>query len=193
MNTPSHIILNLAILGRRQGAPAAAAPSPGRSWAAGLGGFLPDAPLFLFYGWAKLWVQAPERQIWRELYNTPIWQDFFALSHSIPLALVGWGLARWRKSPIAMALFASMLLHDAADLPLHNADAHRHFFPLSNFRFISPVSYWDVNHFGAYAALGEWILVMVASVALWRRGAPRLAKVGLIAVNSFYLLNLSSG
>ncbi|MFT5443587.1 MAG: hypothetical protein ACI8W3_002637, partial [Myxococcota bacterium] len=33
-------------------------------------------------------------------------------------------------------------MHVALDLSLHNADAHRHFLPLSHWQFEGPVSYW---------------------------------------------------
>jgi len=36
-----------------------------------------------------------------------------------------------------------MALHALFDFPLHHDDGHRHFWPFSEFRFDSPVSYWD--------------------------------------------------
>jgi membrane-bound metal-dependent hydrolase YbcI (DUF457 family) len=195
MNTPSHVILNLAILHRRLAGRLTAPPgsqadtrgSSTQTTAIILGSLLPDAALFVFYGWARFFTAASERQIWGELYYGDGWQDIFAVGNSIPLALAGLGLALWRKHPAWVALFASMVLHHGEDLPLHNEDAHRHFFPFSDVRVISPVSYWDADHFGAYAALGEAILVMVASVWLWRQHRNPWGRGLLLVVNSTYL------
>jgi hypothetical protein len=199
MNTPSHLILNLAILYAPYSPPASASGAGeatqnqgnrrGRHltlWPILIGAFLPDLALFVFYGWAKLFTAAPESVIWDDLYYTDTWQDIFAVGNSVPLALLGLGLALGRGWPWLRDLCSSMLLHHAADLPLHNADAHRHFWPFSNWRFMSPVSYWDVDHYGAYAALGEWLLVAIATAWLWRRGLNWWTRGLLLAVNGCY-------
>ncbi|MGB5972116.1 MAG: hypothetical protein WBG38_02300, partial [Nodosilinea sp.] len=64
---------------------------------------------------------------------------------------------------------ASMVLHHLADLPLHHDDAHQHFWPLSSVRFISPVSYWDADHFGQIGATVELVLVLAATAYLLPR------------------------
>jgi hypothetical protein len=179
MNTPAHSILNLAILGRAQ--------PPQLTWPILLGSWLPDAALFLFYGWAK-WARIPEPQIWQEVYYDPTWQDIFAIGNSIPLALMGLGIFIWHRRPGGTAFFASMLLHQFADLPLHHEDAHRHFWPLTSYRFISPISYWDPDHFGRYGALAEVGLLAIASTILWKRLSSIWGKglVGLINVAYLY-------
>ena len=73
-----------------------------------------------------------------------------------------------------------MLLHCAFDLPLHHDDAHRHFLPISNWRYQSPVSYWDPAHAGALGAGLEVACVLGASVVLWRRFEQRWIR-GLLA------------
>jgi hypothetical protein len=178
MNTPSHLILNLAVLGGM-------APVPCH-WAIALGAILPDLPIFGFYGWAKGIARLPDAQIWSTTYFEPGWQVVFAISHSIPLAVAGLAIAyRWKQVP-AMLLFASMILHSLLDLPVHHDDAHHHFYPLSHYRLISPVSYWDVNHYGAVGALVELILVIIATGVLLSRGQPRWGTGLLLAVNGFY-------
>ncbi|MGI8738245.1 MAG: hypothetical protein ACR2KU_00935 [Gammaproteobacteria bacterium] len=62
-----------------------------------------------------------------------------------------------------------MGLHVLFDLPLHHDDAHRHFFPFSDWRFYSPVSYWDPAHYGDIVSACEILAVAVGSVVLWRR------------------------
>ena len=77
-------------------------------------------------------------------------------------------------------LGASMVLHHLADLPLHHDDAHQHFWPLSSVRFISPVSYWDVDHLGRLGATIELVLVLIASAYLLPRLSSRFSQ-GLLA------------
>ena len=55
-----------------------------------------------------------------------------------PLIILGVLLAYYYGINWLIALFASMALHCFKDLPLHNDDAHRHFFPLSDWRFKQP-------------------------------------------------------
>ena len=66
------------------------------------------------------------------------------------------------------AFFGSMLLHALADLPLHAEDAHRHFLPFSHYRFISPISYWDVRYHAREVAIVETLVVAGAAAFLWR-------------------------
>ncbi len=128
-----------------------------------------------------------EALIWGEAYFCPSWQDFIDLFHSVPLVLVGLlvGLAA-RRGAVAF-FFGSALLHMACDLPLHRDDAHRHFFPASDWRFESSVSYWDPAHHGALAGLGEALAVLAASAALWGRHLGRAARATLVALNLLYL------
>ena len=182
MNTPSHVILNLALLGHRS------RPHAPVFW----GALVPDLAMFVFYAWAKLIAQLDEATIWRETFFEPFWQVIFAVGNSIPLALlmmaIALGLKRYAPtwhllSNSALFLAASMLLHDLADLPLHAEDGHRHFWPLSNYRFASPVSYWDPDYHGTLAALGELCLVFLASWRIWRLLRSRWARILLLASN----------
>ena len=176
MNTPSHLVLNLAVLGRDRGVRL--------GWCIAIGAVLPDVPLFGFYLYERLWIGAPEQTIWGELYFRPAWQAVFDIVHSIPLVLLGLIVALWLRRPGMALLCASMLLHAVCDLPLHTVDAHRHFYPLSDYRFVSPVSYWDPLAHGAAAALGELIVVMAASVLLARRTTSRAARGALLGLNA---------
>jgi hypothetical protein len=157
MNTPNHLIINLALLRRPE--------SPAMTWPILIGALIPDAALFVFYGWAR-WQRLPERVIWSEAYYSQPWQAIFAVGNSIPLGLLGVGLGYYFQRPWLGLLGASMVLHHLADLPLHHDDAHQHLWPFSSVRFISPVSYWDVEHFGRLGATVEIVLVLAATVFL---------------------------
>ena len=56
---------------------------------------------------------------------------------------------------------AAALLHLTFDLPFHHDDDHPHFWPFSDWRFTSPLSYWDPAHDGRVIALAEVGLAVV--------------------------------
>jgi len=111
-----------------------------------------------------------------------------ALFHSIPLAGIGWLIAYYLGWPSVQILFISMILHSLGDLPVHNDDAHRHFFPFSNYRFISPFSYWDRNHYGSIVSLVEMLLVLLSTFRVFGLVNSYFGKGLLILVNGFYLI-----
>ncbi|GAB4548863.1 MAG: hypothetical protein Tsb0014_43540 [Pleurocapsa sp.] len=179
MNTPSHYILNLALLGKTI--------APQDNVAVSLGAILPDIPIFVFYFVAKFVYRIPESKIWSEAYYEPLWQNMIALFHSIPLALIGASVFFFLGWKSGMILCISMICHSLLDLPVHHDDAHRHFYPFTNYRFISPFSYWDVNHYGKIVAFVEMFLVLAAnSVVLGLLKFP-LTKGIIIAIDLIYV------
>jgi hypothetical protein len=179
MNTPAHVVVSLLVLGRNR--PAESAPP------LVLGGLLPDLPIFVFYVVERVGLGRPERMIWGERYFDSGWQMFFDTFNSLPLIFVlgavGWMLG----SRFVGLLAASMLLHVALDLPLHHDDGHRHLFPLSSWRFESPLSYWDAAHYGEILAPAEALLVLVGCSVLWRRHPGRKGRLWIGGVASIYV------
>ena len=161
VNTPSHLIINLLFLEEAPGNPPVSAIA--------LGSVLPDLPIWIFYLHARLVRRLPQRSLWKNAYHDPVWHVFFDAAHSFPLILLGVAMAGWLEMPWWSWLFASMGLHALCDLPLHHDDAHRHFFPLSNWRFFSPISYWDVRYHGAITARLEVFVVLTGCIILWQR------------------------
>jgi hypothetical protein len=179
MNTPSHIIINLAVLRRPEQLPF--------TWPIILGAIAPDAAIFVFYAWAKWGQKLPESEIWSKAYYSQPWQDIFAVGNSIPLALVGIGASLYFNQIAWGLFFASMILHHLADLPLHHDDAHRHFFPFSDARFTSPVSYWDRSHYGTLGALIELLIVLTSTVVLLSHTSSPVGKGLMVLTNGLML------
>jgi hypothetical protein len=180
LNTPAHLVVSVAVFGS----------GAGRSytrWIAS-GAMLPDLPMFGFYAWERLVRGSSERVIWGQAYFDPAWQDLFDLFNSIPLAAAGLGLALALRRAGPAWLAGAALLHQLMDLPLHREDAHRHLLPLSDWRFTSPVSYWDPAHYGAWVALGEVALVAGSCWVLWYRYPQRGLRVALASLTALYLV-----
>ncbi|NJK99546.1 MAG: hypothetical protein HC910_02900 [Spirulinaceae cyanobacterium SM2_1_0] len=179
MNTPAHVAINLLLLGRRD-VPPVLVPVV-------IGAILPDAPMFLFYFVEKVVRRTPESVIWQQAYHQAGWQNFFDIFNSVPFIVVGMLLALWANSQWGLLLGGSMLLHIAGDLPLHHDDAHRHFLPLTNWRFQSPVSYWDPNHYGAIAAPLEILAVILSCIVLLQLYTSPLGRLCIGTIGVLYL------
>jgi hypothetical protein len=134
-----------------------------------LGSLLPDVPILLFYFLQRVILREPGPYIWSHLYFQPNWQVFFDIFNSFPLVVVGLVVAYWVRSAWLQVFFLSIGLHCMVDLLLHHDDAHRHFFPLFDWRLLSPVSYWDSRYYGQYVSWAEMALVLVGSVILFQR------------------------
>ena len=170
-------MINLLILSRRD--------APRNTAFIVAGAVLPDVGMFLFY-LSHLALGTSESAIWSVEYHRPAWQALFDLSHSIPVALLGM-LVCWKTSrPWLLVFFASMLLHALGDLPLHQEDAHRHFFPLSDWRFFSPVSYWNPDYYGNWVSLLECLSVFSAAIYLYFKQSQLKFWVG--GIGSIYLI-----
>ncbi len=179
MNTPAHAIINLLLFKRsvRESYP----------YVIIFGAVLPDVSMFVFYIWAKL-KHLPEKEIWSEAYYLPNWQALFDSFHSFPLLLTAWCVA-WRLNAKAwMVFFASMLLHSVFDFPVHHDDAHRHFYPLSEFRFSSPISYWDPEHYGLIVGGIEFLVMLIGGFWLFRVSLKRRLRMSVATVSGVYFM-----
>ena len=124
---------------------------------------------------------------WSVEYYKPVWQGYIDVFNSIPLLLIALLLCWKIRHGLVWALLASMLLHTLGDLPVHHDDGHRHFFPFSDWRFVSPVSYWDSNHHGDWFSVFEVSLVMIlASILYVREMVPRIWVIGSVSIYMVY-------
>lgn len=161
MNTPSHMLIGAALFARPL--------VPATLFAALVGGLAPDLPMFAMVLWATRVVGVPEHEVFGTLFFSETWQSVFAVDHSILVWGGLLGLAIWRRSVILRAFAGAGLLHALADFLTHNDDARRQFWPVSNWVFRSPVSYWDARFYGTQFAMFEVALVMMVTAALcWR-------------------------
>ncbi len=153
-----------------------------------LGAVLPDLPVLAFYFVCRFILGLSDETIWKDVYYRDRWFNLFATFHSIPLTAGLCVLGVVVGTPWVALLGASMCLHNIADLPLHAKDAHRHFFPFSNYRFKSPISYWNPTHWGRVVAAGEMMLVVAGSVYLYPALITPWAKPVLVIVNVVYVV-----
>lgn len=161
MNTPAHLLFGAAAFG-----------DPGKrhtTIAALIGALAPDLSLYLMAGVALVILQIPPRVVFDELYFSDAWQQVFAIDNSLPIWGAGLALGLWLRLPWVVALCGAAMLHLLTDLALHHDDGRRHFWPLSDWIFQSPVSYWDRRHGAEWVGPLEGLLCLGMLLILWRR------------------------
>jgi hypothetical protein len=173
MQTPAHLAASLFVWRKEiRWADAAAVV---------FGAVLPDITMFFFYGYQKA-IGSTEKEIWGTLYFEEHWQYCFDVFNSIPIAILLFIVFRQLKIRWAQLLVASAGLHMLCDLPVHHDDGHRHFLPLSNWRFESPISYWDPAHYGYVFAAFELVLAISALIYVTRKGEKPAGRIAIAAL-----------
>ena len=184
MQTYSHALINGAL----------AAPLRRRGWKVNgfafvLGGVLPDMPFFLLTIMSEVYYrliggtptgESPMIYAHMTLYFTdPLWIAAHNFLHA-PLIILSLGVfgywaakqhRRWGVFLLWFTLGAG--LHAVIDIFTHADDGPVLFFPLNwSFRFNSPISYWDPEHYGLIFTSLEHLLDLVLIFVLvktWRR------------------------
>jgi len=151
-----------------------------------LGSIAPDIPLYFLAIGGAMWFNWVEKMkpgqvahhMFKNLfYNDPIWMSLHNVLHSptVLTAALLLLLVIYRRERILESwwtwFFSSCFLHTLVDIPVHHDDGPLVFWPLNwSYRYASPVSYWDTNHYGATMMMLELVLAVVLVLLLiWRR------------------------
>lgn len=177
MQTQTHVLLALALLTKNN--------APKRNRAVLVGALIPDA--FIYIAWAIYTLSGnSQTHIWDVLYFQNPTQFWDALFNSIPVfaGVAGLGYVLMRLSDkyktagqCVLVFGLAALIHIATDFPVHASDAHRHFWPLSDWRFYSPFSYWEGAHHARVVNIGESLLGFAVCAVLWRRFDAKWVRV----------------
>ena len=187
MQTPSHFLIS-ALVSKRFGKGMAL---PIHTFAFLTGSVLPDIPFTLltlgyeaYYGWFKLTPpnggSVMEYLHFDLFFVDPVWiisHNFFhSLVVNVILLCLGYFAFKraYRWGIPIFWLSGSMMLHTIIDIFTHNRDGPLIFFPLNwTYRFASPVSYWEVDHYGLVFMIFEYALDLTILGYLgyhkWRR------------------------
>ena len=174
MNTPVHLIMGAAAFGK-----------PGVrqiTCAALIGGFLPDLSLYLMAGVSIFLLGITPDRVFGQLYYSDSWQQVFAIDNSFVLWAIALAFALWSGRAWVVALCGAALLHLAFDFPLHNHDARMHFWPITDWKFISPISYWEGDRGGNLVGLAELALVLALTTYLVLRHKDNLMRAVFITL-----------
>lgn len=161
MNTPAHLIFGVAAFGR---------PDAARvTIAALIGAFIPDFSLYALAGWELIVAGTDPNIVFGQMYFSEEWQRIFRIDNSFVLWGMVMAIAVMLRSKVFIALSGAALLHLLLDFPLHNDDARAHFWPVTDWKFVSPVSYWDSQHYGHIVGPIEIVGVVGCALYLLKR------------------------
>lgn len=180
MNTVTHMIVASATLSKTD--------SPIRNrWVIG-GAILPDLSIYILSAWAVATGRMNET-LWQVTYWQEPWQTLGAISNSVPLAILLLCVGLQRNWTPLTVMAGAMLIHAGLDLPLHADDAHRHFWPISDWRFHSTISYWDSDYHGLWGGLFDCACMFAGIAVLWLRFKAlwvRILLLGLAALGAAF-------
>ena len=112
-------------------------------------------------------------------FNDPVWIVSHNFFHSlvINLLLLGvgyWGMQReWQWARLLVWVCIGTLFHTLIDIFTHHSDGPLLFIPINwNYRFASPVSYWQGVYYGRAFTIFEYtldVLLIAYFVWVWRK------------------------
>jgi len=184
MNSPTHSLLALALLSK--------AGQTKRNWAIFIGSVIPDIAIYIWAPYQRFVNGVDGAEMWGKLYFEAPMQNLIAYFNSFPiygvLAAIGY-FARekiWGKLILFFSLAA--LIHLVTDMPVHGHDAYRHFWPISDWRFYSPFSYYEQDLHGAWVSLLEAFIGFAAIFVLWKRFPKLWVKIVLGVLAILYIV-----
>lgn len=191
--TPTHLLVGAALFAK----PAKEPRQKWRNAAILFGALLPDLSIFVLFFYARVFAGISEQELWSVTYWSEPWQTFNKMGNSFVVFAVLGALAVVIQQRWLLALALAALAHLMLDFPVHADDAHVHFWPVTEWRFYSPISYWDPRHFGDIFFMLEIAFGVALTVLLWRRFKGRVTRAVLggslflyLAVPAYFTLML---
>jgi len=181
MNVPAHLIFGAAAFGK-----------PGNravTTAAVLGSFAPDVSLFVMAGWSLFIAGISPEIVFGQYYFGDRWQAVFAVDNSFIFWGIGLGLAVRAHHGVLIAFAGAGLMHLGFDFLLHNSDARIQFWPLSDWKFFSPLSYWDSRYYANIVSPVEVGVTLALAVVLFRRFKSLFGRVLIVLAATVELLS----
>jgi hypothetical protein len=165
------------------------APDKPRTLAFVAGGLVPDLPTYVFFFVHTVFLGTSQQTMWDTLYFNSAWSPILTLSHSLllwPLLLL---FAVYTKRTLLTFFTTSALLHILLDFFVHHNDAYRHFWPLTDWKFISPISYWDPRYYGNWVGLLDTVLIIILLLWLLRMYTATKARIGITLIIVLYSIS----
>ena len=172
MNTPSHFLLHAWLRKYFWEKKNFFIPKSFLLWA-----IAPDIGLylcvFLYALYSEYFLWNPTWETFRYMFDVlyfehPLWIFAYNFLHS-PLVIVSFlCVTKFFKNYLGAYyiimywFFIWCLLHTFFDIPLHHNDGPRIFYPISDYIFYSPVSYWNREYYAGYVIPVElWMCVIM--------------------------------
>ena len=190
MITPSHLIYSWA-LAKWTEKTVIDGPKKHRTAAFVVGALLPDIPVYVFFLVCGVLLGYGHEQLWDDMYFNSGWSVAFTLSHSLLFWPGIYLVAKYKRWLVAQWVAISAVFHTVVDFCVHTADAYAHFWPLTDWRFVSPISYWDRASYGQY--VGCFDAALVLGLLWWLATRYRESKLRFLIYGLLVLATLRFG
>lgn len=191
MITPSHIIYSWALARKSEtpGLNSGQKPTSKRTLAFVLGALFPDTPTYLFFIVCGLILGYSGEVMWDEMYFNSGWSIPITLFHSFWLWPLLIGLSTYLGLSFVRWFSISAFFHALVDFLVHTDDAYRHFWPFSDWKFHSPISYWNSAEYGQYVSVFDSILVVALLAYLYTKYTGRW-RILIITIGALYAVRI---
>ncbi len=162
MITPSHIIYSWAFARRTatDDHNSGTNLTSKRTLAFVLGALFPDTPTYLFFIVCGLILGYSGETMWDDMYFNSGWSIPITLTHSFWLWPLLIAIGTYFSLNFLRWFSMSALLHAVVDFCVHTDDAYRQFWPFSDWKFHSPISYYRASEFGNWVSAFDSLLVL---------------------------------
>lgn len=154
------------------------------------GSLLPDVPIYTFFVIHTFILGTKQQYMWDVLYFESAWVPIFTLSHSLMLWPFLFAAGMYLKQHLLMYTAGAATLHVCLDFFVHNDDAYAHFWPLIDWKFISPISYWDPAHFGQIVGAIDAVVILGLLLWLGTKYSGKRARLGIGSIMVLYVASL---
>ena len=164
-------------------------PTKKRTLAFVLGALFPDTPTYLFFIVIGLLLGYSGETMWDDMYFNSGWSIPITLTHSFwlwPLLIL---VGTYFKLNFLKWFSISALLHAVVDFLVHTDDAYRHFWPFSDWKFYSPLSYYRSSEYGNWVSAFDSVLVLGLLAYLYTLYTGKW-RILIIGIGILYLARL---
>ena len=191
MITPSHIIYSWALAKKTEvnEQNRVEKQTSKRTLAFVLGALFPDTPTYLFFIVIGLLLGYSGETMWDDMYFNSGWSIPITLTHSFwlwPLLIL---VGTYFKLNFLKWFSISALLHAVVDFLVHTDDAYRHFWPFSDWKFYSPLSYYRSSEYGNWVSAFDSVLVLGLLTYLYTLYTGKW-RILIIGIGILYLARL---
>lgn len=184
MNTPSHFLLHLWLRKYYEERKNVQIPKSFLLWSVG-----PDIWLYLcvfgYMLYSQVYVWNSSEYTFRHMFDVlyfehPFWIFAYNIFHAPLMLGVFFAFIKLFQNylgkyySILLWFILGCMLHSLFDIPLHHDDGPRIFYPLSDYQFSSPISYWDRDYHAVYIIFLE--ICMSLSMIFYVFAFPKIQK-----------------
>lgn len=153
-----------------------------------VGSVLPDIPFLVGTPYCVVRKTGFRKEAIDAAKDVPLIGFCLRAGHSLLVCLLAAVLA-WCFAPVLLPLVCGWIGHNVADFFTHHGEAHAHFYPFSEWRYRSPISYYEWDHHAAKFMVIEYGLAALILIS-WARHETLTATLAAMLAHPLVLVAL---